>query len=185
MQTPLQMLQPPWRIRPRWLQRSGSARTYEPAWGDGPFAELSRGLFWEAHESWKNEKRLAGWWTRWHYILGTLGVVLAGIAGFGGLTDLLGKVPTSWIALCAGLVTGVATFLQSDAKRGVHSQRAAAWDSFRDDVSTLFMTRPEPRPSENASEEWRSVIEALQTRARALRANQPDPHTSPHSWSSS
>jgi hypothetical protein len=172
------------RVERRWrLRRQPKTVLYEPKWGTDRFSELCSGLFWEARKSNEREKRLASTWTAVHYCVGILGVVLAAIAGFGGLTDLLGKQATSVIALAAGVVTGVATFLQSALKLQQHTERASAWDSFGDSVTTIYQTRPDtPEAEQGRSYDWQSIIHALQDRATAMRANQADPHTPPQRW---
>jgi hypothetical protein len=110
---------------------------------------------------------------RWHYGVGLAAVVLAAVAGFGGLADLLGKHATAVVALAAAATTAVATFLQADSKRQVHEQRATAWDSFRDNLTVIVHLQPGLRDGPEAQQpRWQQVMDAFQTRARDLRDGQ-------------
>src|SRR4051794_34012567 len=85
--------------------------TLVPSWEGTPYGELSEGLFWEAHFGWRRHRRLLRFWTSWYYSLGILGVVLAGLAGFGGLSEVLGRTQAALVAIASGIATGLATFL--------------------------------------------------------------------------
>lgn len=157
--------------------------TMQPQWLLGrPFDDIASSLWAEAELAWRRERRFARRWTLLHYSLGLLAVILAAVAGFGGLSDLLGKEATALVALLSGAATAVATFVQSDSKRQLHEQRATAWDSYRDEITTIAIGRPKTPQEGSGPPGWKQVTEALQTRARALRANQPDPLTEPRSW---
>ena len=177
----------------RFLGRRGrNNKTYIPDWSATPYGELSQGLFWEAHRTWQAHLRLTRFWTAWHYGLGVLAVALAGLAGFGGLSKLLGYQQAAFIAIGSGVATGLVTFLKSDEHRRQHQELAAAWDNLRDDVSTLYKTRPNGRETRedqgNADhtdpDGWRAVIDALMERAKSLRAGKATPEPSA-AWPSS
>jgi hypothetical protein len=152
-----------------------------PEWDDTPYGKLSEGLFWEAHRTWQRHRRLMHFWAAWHYLLGSLGVALAGLAGFGGLSNIFGAKEAAYITIGSTIAMGLATFLRSDDKRRENEELAVAWDMLRDDIATLYITRPgyntpEPdtgnRGKKNSidPDKWEIKIQALRLQAQRLRA---------------
>jgi hypothetical protein len=159
------------------------ARLLQPEWESRASDSLARGLWNEADLAWRRERRLERVWMRWHYSLGVLAVVLAAVAGIGALADLLGPDPAAIVALASGAVGAVAVFLQSEAKREQHRRQATAWNTFRDEITRLWITQPiGERQHPNGPYGWVAVLRALETRAEALRDQRPDPQTSPREW---
>ena len=168
----------------RWWRRfrdRGMTNLMVPIFNATPYGQLSEGLFWEAQRSRRAHMRLARLWRVFHYGIGVLGVVLAGLAGFGGLSKLLGDEQVALIAIGSGIATGLITFLKSDEKRRQHEELAAAWDNLGDDVTTLYITRPrsddtqqgEADSKESDPDGWQAVIDALMKRAKSIREGKP------------
>jgi hypothetical protein len=153
----------------------GSTRPLEPSWHDTPYGQVSSGLWLEAYRAWKKHRRLVHLWAVWHYGLGMLAVALAGLAGFGGLSQLLGYQAAAWIAIGSGIATGLVVFLKSNEKRQQHEGLAASWDNLLSDVTTLYITRPGADPQQAAGTAESdpagssAVGTALEERAKILR----------------
>jgi hypothetical protein len=156
--------------------------TYEPSWTPTPFGRLSRGLFWEADRRWRKQHRLSVIWTQLHYIFGVLGTVLAAIAGFGGLAELLGKTEAGWIALGSAAASSLALFLKSEDKSKEHGDLAAAWDDLRDDITMAYESRPPAEETDGDPVDWQRVVNVLQARARDLRDSNLAGHKPVPSW---
>jgi hypothetical protein len=149
---------------------STKTKTLVPAWQDTKYGKLSKGLFWEANSAWKKHRHFAEFWAVWYYGLGIAAVVLAALAGFGGLSKLLGYLAAALIALGSGIATGLVVFLRSDEKRRQHDELATAWDNLRDNVTTLYETRPVKAGAEQTDPDgWQAVWDALLKRAESLR----------------
>jgi hypothetical protein len=142
---------------------------------------MSKALFWEAQHNSTKDTRLARTWGAFHYVLGVLGICLAALAGFGGLSKLLGYQQVALIAIGSGIATGLITFLRSDDKQRHHQDMVAAWDNMSADVVTLYQTQPganDTKQDNAASKEsdpdgWTEVINALEERAKSLRVGKP------------
>jgi hypothetical protein len=145
------------------------------------YGKLSEGLFWEAQRSRRRHISLARLWGTFHYAIGILGIGLAGLAGFGGLSKLIGENVAAYIAIASGVATGLITFLKSDEKCREHNELAAAWDNLGTDVANLYLTRPRSNSIQQGkagSEEsepngWQAVSNALMKRATSLREGKP------------
>jgi len=133
----------------------------EPDWGDTPFGRLSARLFREATVRWRQERRRYQVWMQVHYGLGVIGVVLAALAGFGSLSDFLGQEAAAFVALMAAVAGGLATFLKTDKMQDLHEALAVEWDILRDDVVTLWETRPSVAPATGRDPEgWQRLLHA-------------------------
>ncbi|GFJ80886.1 hypothetical protein [Phytohabitans houttuyneae] len=157
--------------------------TYVPSWEENAFGRLSGGLFWEADRAWRRHRRLHRLWTGYHYAIGTTSVVLAATAGFGGLSELLDAKQAAVVALASAVAGALATFLGSDKKRAETAALASAWDSFRDDISITYETRPGADRADRAPPPgWEVVLADLQQRAKRLRAGVADPPAQVPAW---
>jgi len=148
-----------------------------PKWEATSYGELSEGLFWQAHRTWKSHKRQAHVWAVLHYSLGCLAIALSGFAAFGALSELLGSRPAAFITIGSGVAIGLVTFLRCDDKHRQNEDLAIAWDSLQDDITTLYMSQPNNKESQQHTETagkphdpdgWEIIIHSLQERAKRL-----------------
>jgi hypothetical protein len=157
--------------------------TYVPSWEENAFGRLSGGLFWEADRAWRRNRRLHRLWTAYHYAIGTTSVALAAAAGFGGLSELLDPKQAAIVALASAVAGALSTFLGSDKKRAETAALASAWDSFRDDISITYETRPgADRLDRTPPPGWEAALADLQQRAKRLRAGVADPPAEVPAW---
>jgi len=148
-------------------------RTAEPAWDSDAFGEASRGLFWEADSVWRHYRRLHRIWTVFHYLAGGTSVTLAAVSGFGGLSEILDPQPAAIVALASAVVGALATFFGGDKRREESAGMAAAWDSFRDDISITQLKRGKSEDPQR-DDGWDDIISVYQGHARHLRARKAD-----------
>lgn len=183
--TVIARLQLPRGVESAWMFFSNMRhnRTYVPIWQDNAYGRISRGLFWEADSAWRRYRRLHHLWASFHYVLGTLSVTLAAVSGFGGLSELLNPKQSAVVAISSAIIGALATFLSSDKKRVENASLASAWDSFRDDVTLLYDTRPASN-SENGSPAagWEQIAHSLQSRAKELRSGKSETALAASSW---
>jgi hypothetical protein len=152
------------------FRNRGHALTYVPNWDEDVFGRLSEGLFWGAHRAWRRHKLLGQIWVYWHYGLGSLSVILAAVAGFGGLSDVFGNSQAAVVAILSAVAGALTTFLNSSDKVSEHADLSSGWDGLRDDIVFQYEMRPEARESRQGPAGWQSVRNALQTRAKELRS---------------
>jgi hypothetical protein len=155
-----------------------------PDWDDGPYGKLSEGFFWDAHKRWLLHQRLTRFWAAWYYGLGSLAVVLAAFAGFGGLSALLGVKQAAFITIGSSIAMILVIFLRCDDKRQENRELAQAWDGLRDEIAALYMMRPTSNKSRGRggatgqprdADEWRTVIQELSERITKLRTGEALP----------
>jgi hypothetical protein len=157
--------------------------TYVPTWEDNAFGRLSAGLFWEADRAWRRNRRLHRLWTAYHYAIGTTSVALAAAAGVGGLSELLDPKQAALVALASAVAGALSTFLGSDKKRAETAALAAAWDSFRDDISITYETRPGANRQDGTPPQgWEAMLDDFQRRAKRLREGVADLPAEMPSW---
>lgn len=118
----------------------------------------------------------------WHYGLGALSVTLAAVAGFGSLSDVLGKSQAAVVAILSAVAGALTTFLKSSDKVSEHADLASGWDGLRDDIVFQYEMRPEARDSIQGPAGWQAVLGALQTRAKELRSGDAKSSWPQPSW---
>lgn len=139
---PLTVLRVPTNVKGLKRLWHSSTKPLEPSWRKTPYGEASRGLWYEANTARKGQRHLMHLWAVWHYGLGALAIGLAALAGFGGLSQLLGYQAAGGIAIGSAFATGLVVFLKSDEKRHQHEELAASWENQQSNITMLYINRP-------------------------------------------
>lgn len=165
-----------------------------PTFAQTPFGEAAKRLYEEAELQVAVSAGRHRRWSRIHYSLGLTTVVLATIAGFSGLGDLLAQDVISVLSLSAAIAAASATFLKTDDQVKHYGIMTAEWENLRQSIETVYATAPSAQerldyakarmattpPSDPNG--WADMVHSLQQQAAALRSGEVPTERTASNW---